>query len=389
MTSLAIACVVDEPMPSRDTLTVQVVQTLSALVRAGAAVDLYLPVPPTGAHPTPDALREAMRAHYQADCGFQVRLLPGLVPGGRGAQKFAQAALAARPSLGGKYDLLYSRIVLPMLAALTVNRPVLFETYRPLTRQYPLSRLPFRAVARHPAFLGLVTHSEYTRTAFVEDGLPPEKVRTLYNGYDASAFLTRFTPAEARAALGLPERPTFMYAGRIAPLKRIELLLDAAAALPEVQLVLVGGNDTAEAAPYVARARALPNVSLIGYVTGGKLAQALQAADVLVIPPSAAPLEQFGNTVLPIKVFEYLAAGRAIITGEVADTAELLLQGENAERIKPDDVGALVDALRRLFADETYRAGLGERARARAAELTWDARAGRLLDWMQTRLAAR
>lgn len=87
---------------------------------------------------------------------------------------------------------------------------------------------------------------------------------------------------------------------------------------------------------------------------------------------------------LPIKVFEYLAAGRAIVTGEVADTAELLLQGENAERIEPDDVGALVDALRRLFVDDAYRAGLGERARARAAELTWDARAGHLLGWMQT-----
>ena len=105
MTPLSIACVVDEPMPTRDTLTVQVVQTLSALVRAGAAVDLYLPVPPTGPRKTPDALREAMRAHYQADCGFEVRLLPGLVPGGRGAQKFAQAALAARPSLGVYADI--------------------------------------------------------------------------------------------------------------------------------------------------------------------------------------------------------------------------------------------------------------------------------------------
>lgn len=45
-------------------------------------------------------------------------------------------------------------------------------------------------------------------------------------------------------------------------------------------------------------------------------------ADVLVIPPSADPLQQFGRTVLPLKVFQYLAAGRPIVTGEVPDTAE-------------------------------------------------------------------
>ena len=54
----------------------------------------------------------------------------------------------------------------------------------------------------------------------------------------------------------------------------------------------------------------------------------LAAADVLLIPPSRAPLEQFRNCVLPLKLFAYLAAGKPILAPRAPDTAELLVDGE-------------------------------------------------------------
>ncbi len=389
---MRIACVTDEPLPSLDTATVQVVQTLSALARAGARVDLYLPVPLRGPRPDPDALKAALVQRYATTCGFDIHLLPGTVSKVRAIDKPAQAALAFLESTDRRYDLLYSRLVLPMLGALGRRRPVLFETYRPLIRQFPLTRWPFRIAARRPSFLGIVTHSEYTRRSFEEEGLPPAKLRAIYNGYDDRAFAEQLSPAAAREALGMPQRPTLVYAGRIAPFKQIDLIIDAYARvkerLPDVQLVLAGAADTSEARPLIERARGLGDVITPGYLTGQAFARALMAGDVLTIPPSARPLAEFGNTVLPIKTFQYLAAGRAMVVGDTPDTAELLHHDHNSLRVKPDDPAAYVEAISRAFADDGLRQRLGEAARARAEDLTWDARAGRLLGFMGERLAA-
>ncbi|MCA9542172.1 MAG: glycosyltransferase family 4 protein, partial [Myxococcales bacterium] len=288
---MRIAYVTDEPMPSRDTSTIQVVQTLSALARAGAEVELFLPVPPR-ADRDPEALRAKLQAHYHATCGFMLHPLPGTLSEVRVVDKPAQAVLAALDSTDARFDLLYSRIVLPLLPAMARKRPMLFETYRPLIRQFPAARWPLRLASKLPHFLGIVTHSEYTRQSFVEEGLPPEKLRTIYNGYDDGVFAEQLSQSEARAALDLPDRPTLVYAGRISPNKQIPLLLDAFARLGDrAQLVLAGAVDTEEAEPIRARAAAMPNVILPGYVTGARLARTLMAADVLTIPPSAKPLQ--------------------------------------------------------------------------------------------------
>jgi len=383
---MRLSYIVDEPIPSKDTLPVQVVSTLVALRRAGVEVELFVPVPPWRV-PRRDALSAAIEQQYQLPIDFPVHPVPALFTSLRVPVKVAQPLLAAPELLHRRFDLVHTRNVLPLLAALAVGKPVAFETYRPLTKQFPLSRGPLRAVARQRAFLGIVTHSDYSRRAFLSDGLPADRVVTMHNGFDAGAFAELVPPATARAALGLPERPTIVYAGRIAPLKRIELLLDAAAALPQTQLVLAGDKESDEARPYVERGGRLPNVAFLGYRTGRDLALALMAGDVLVIPPSLAPLAQHGNTVLPIKVFQYLAAGRAIVTGDVPDTAELLRQDDTAVRVTPDDVPALVAALRALLADAPRRERLGRAARDLSTDLTWDARGRRLAAWMQERLA--
>jgi glycosyltransferase involved in cell wall biosynthesis len=383
---MRLSYIVDEPLPSNDTLTVQVVSTLVGLRRAGVEVELFVPVPPWRV-PRPEQLAAAVERHYQLPCDFPVRPVPALLTARRVPVKLAQPLLAAPQLLHRRFDLVYTRNVLPLVAALAAGKPVVFETYRPLTQQFPWSRHPLRAAAQRRAFLGLVTHSEYARQAFLADGLPPDRVTTIHNGFDAAHFAEHVAAPTARAQLGLPQRPTLVYAGRIAPLKRIELLLDAAEALPELQLVLVGEAGSAEARAYVERGRSLPNVSFPGYRTGRELALALLAGDALIIPPSRAPLEQHGRTVLPIKVFQYLAAGRPIVTGEVPDTAELLRQDETAVRVAPDDVAALVAALRALLADAPRRERLGAAARALSADLTWDARGRRLAAWMRERLA--
>ena len=87
--------------------------------------------------------------------------------------------------------------------------------------------------------------------------------------------------------------------------------------------------------PVEAEAAALGNVRIVPWQAPGSLPAWLAAADVLLIPPSRAPLEQFRNCVLPLKLFAYFAAGRPILAPAAPDTAELLADGENALLVPP------------------------------------------------------
>ena len=108
-----------------------------------------------------------------------------------------------------------------------------------------------------------------------------------------------------------------------------------------------------------------------------------------MVPPSAAPLQRFGTTVLPIKVFTYLAAHRAIVAGDLPDAGELLTHERNSLLVRPDDVEALAGAVRRLVVEPALRDRLATAAAATSEALTWPARAERILDFIQGRTGLR
>ena len=384
---MRVAFVTDEVLPSTGADTIQFVHALSALAALGVHVDLVLPVRP-GAEVDVGTLRATLAAHYGADCGFDIVPVPGAMPGSiRLFTKLATGVLGSRAALGLKPDLVHTRIVAPSLFALGFGRPLFFETYRPLTRQLPLTRPVFRALSHMRGFGGLIVHSDVARDAFVADGVPPERVITLYNGFSSALMGVNTAADEARARLGLPAGPLCLYAGRLSAEKGCDVLVEAARHTPEITWVFVGNRDTPDAKALEQSTAGLENVRYTGFLSAGALDDAYRAADVLLIPPSRRPLEGPGKTVLPLKTFSYLAAGRAIIAGDVADAREVLENDVSAVLVAPDDTPAFVTALRALLVDPARRERLGAQARAVAATYTWDHRARRLVDFYERRLS--
>jgi glycosyltransferase involved in cell wall biosynthesis len=379
--SIRIAYITKLALPSIDAATVQIVQTASALARAGARLELFFPLSPGATNGSESALRDQLRRQYQTDCGFELRPLAN---GWSLSYPFRAGRAATRDF---RTDLIHTRDVPNLLLGLASGRRVSFESYRTPDGRTRVVQSLIRRAFDNPRFLGQVTHSRYAMERYLAAGYPAEKLRTIYNGFDPAAFAVDRTPEAARRALGLPERVTVGYAGRLAAFKRIDLLLDAAEAVPELSWVFTGATDPRDARELVERGGELPNVRFLGYRAGEELALAHQAADILVIPPSADPLERFGTTVLPLKLFQYLAAGRPLVVGDVADTAELLRDGETCLRVPPDDLPSFIRGVRALAGDPGRRARMGAAARALAQGLTWDARAAAFLTFLSERLA--
>ena len=101
------------------------------------------------------------------------------------------------------------------------------------------------------------------------------------------------------------------------------------------------------------------------------------------------PLERFGNCVLPMKLFAYLAAGRPILAPQAPDTAELLEHGETAWLVPAGEPDAAAAGLDRLLGDSALAAQLSENASQLSADLTWDRRAERIGEFLEARLAER
>jgi glycosyltransferase involved in cell wall biosynthesis len=261
-----------------------------------------------------------------------------------------------------------------------------YEHFRPWGDQHPPLQPFLRHILRHPGLVGAVFHSQHALQSYLRLGIPETRLLVAHTGWDPARMEPRLTRAEARAKLGLePNRFTVVYSGRMNARKGLDIILEAARRAPELVFLLVGSEGEG---PVEKEAGSLANVRVVPWQRFSDLAPWLYASDVLVIPPSLVPLEQHGNTVLPIKVFLYLAAGRVLLAPIAPDTAELLDDGKNAALVPPGDVDATIARLRALAADPAEAERLGQGASITAESLTWDARAGRIADFIARRMSA-
>jgi glycosyltransferase involved in cell wall biosynthesis len=368
----------DTPMPDTGADTEQVVNNVAALARHGHEMSLLLP----GAVAGPgDA--DALRRYYHVTGAFALHLLRWRYHGARALEKWSFAWRAPSHPAARAAELVYTRNLPGAWAMLRAGRTVVYEHFRPWGDQIPPLQPFLRAVLRHPRLRGAIFHSHHALQSYRRLGIPDDRMLVAHNGWDPERMAPRLSRTEARSVLGLPpDQFLAVYSGRMNLRKGLDVVLEAARAAPEIGFVLIGSEGEGAVEQ---QAKLLPNVRVVGWLNSRELPRWLYAADVLLIPPSLAPLQRHGNTVLPIKLFLYLAAGRSILAPVAPDTAELLRHNENSVLVQPGDTAATVAALRHLASDPARTSALGEGALATATDLTWDARAERITQFLLRR----
>jgi len=132
----------------------------------------------------------------------------------------------------------------------------------------------------------------------------------------------------------------------------------------------------------------LKNILVFGFVSNDKLPEYQAACDALLMPYQAYVSASSGGDIArylsPLKMFEYLACGRAILASDLPVLQEALIPGENALILPRADTGAWVRALKKLSTDPDYKVRLGDNARAAAKKYTWTSR----VEWILAQLAA-
>lgn len=369
------------PIPSRETDTQQVMKTVDALAAEGAEVDLIVPESRRMRAHGMAAFEAELRAFYSLRSPFRLIPLRGIEPGPLEIERPVHALVASLRLPRRRYDALYSRSRSATLLHALRGEPVVFETYRLLGADHPRFVRLLAALARRPNLLGVVTHSQLSAESIATGGFPAHKLAVIHNGYDPEDMQPVLTRQQARAELGLdPARTIGCYTGHVRARKGMAALLDAAALTPEVEYLIAGGNpDDVTALVAECERRALANVRCLGWRPAAELRPLLYAADVLLVPPTQIPLKEYGRTVLPMKIFSYLAAGRPIVAPALPDLQEVLEHERNALLVAPDDARAAAEAIRRVARDEELALTLSQAARERSLDLSWRARARKIL----------
>lgn len=360
-----------EPLPLPRARGIQAVNTAAALAAAGALVTLAF---------VPARAQKGLPAEPFAAYGVKppegVRLLgisrslPWPLSSLHSNRLFA-ARLEAELQSAVRPHAVFVRH--PKLAALLGPKiagvPIVYEAHEVFAvtagrrRAANIARIEERAL--RAAVLVVANSGATARELAVRYGLEAT-IPVVPNGVDWPEPLPRKEWAEASRRI--------VYAGSFFDWKGITDLAAAAGHLPDHRITLVGG-DLRELEGRVGR---LPEggaeLHCVARVSHAEVMRHLYEACVAVLPNRADAQSRFSS---PIKLFEYMAAGCAVVATDIGSVREIL-GPEDAVWVRPGDPRSLAEGIRALCADPGRAQAIGARLRERAKAFTWHARGERL-----------
>jgi len=146
-----------------------------------------------------------------------------------------------------------------------------------------------------------------------------------------------------------------------------------------IRVHIVGGMpDDVERKRRLVEETGATNVTLVGHVLPERVPLYLSAADVLVLPMSA----RYAHTAYyasPLKLFEYMASRRPIVTSNLPSICEVLKDKHTALMVEPDSPESLANGIQTLLACPELCERLSENAFRDVQQYTWRKRAGKIV----------
>ena len=210
----------------------------------------------------------------------------------------------------------------------------------------------------------VVALSRRLKQDIVSRGVGAEKIFVVPNGVDPRQFPLAEKDPVLAGTLGLGDGPVIGHVGTLTSYEGLELLVQAFAivreALPAARLLIVGDGERAAAVGQLVRRLGLAgSVRLTGRVPHRAILQYYALIDVFVVP--RLPL-RVCRIVTPLKPYEAMSAGRAVVLSDVGGLSELADDGAPAVRFRAGDVRDLAAKCVALARDEKRRSALGAAA---------------------------
>jgi len=290
------------------------------------------------------------------------------------------------------FDLIHERFNLLALGGAWASRklgiPFVLEVNADLLEQRKFKGIPERGLRRLFAVRATrmcfnaaakiicisVSLKDHLRSTWnIEDS----KLTVLPIAADVEAFGLNLNSNHIRRSLGLTTEPVVIWVGGFYPWHDLDLLLKSFTLVlqthPDAKLVLVGDGPTRPSVERMVQKNGFRHaVILTGAIAHTSVPEMLSIADVAVVPSAPVPASH-GGTGTPLKLFEYMAAGKAIVATAQNHAAEVIQDGHNGLLVEAGDFNRFAEAMLTLLNNPVERVRLGQNARQQAIELySWE-----------------
>ncbi len=398
---MKITIIAPTEIPSRRANSVQVMKMAQAFQESGNQVKLISPAAPGESSEHLQSVRswQHLAIHYGLQQPFPIIWLPARPR----LKRYDFCWQAVNQTKREKSELLFTR--LPQAAALssTMGLPTIMEIHDfpqgvmgPLLFRLFLKGSGARRLVVITRALAIDLNQKFsipgdpTFTMIAPDGVDLERYQNFPDPIEArQSLIAKFPelfPALDKEGQRFPDRFTIGYTGHLYPGRGTQLILELAAQLPYATFLIVGGEagDIASLREAVAR-KQLTNVIITGFVPNLELPTFQAACDALLMPyqdkVSASSGGDIARYLSPMKLFEYMASQRVILSSDLPVLQETL-NDRNSILLPVNKTQAWLDALLQIISDPGLAQKLASQARLDVEKYTWQARAGKILEAM-------
>lgn len=373
---MIVACISASRVPSTTANSMQVMKACQAICQLGHEVHLLLPK-----HKS-ILTNIDLSSFYGLKTQFPIEFIAAQTK----LNRYDFALWAVRKARQIKADLSYIWFIQAGIISLLARLPVIYELHGPPEGKFgpSLFRL-FQKIPGNKRLLPITRAlADQLREGYGIDLDNQHLVRTAPNGVDLERYVNLPDPAAARALLGMPNTLTVGYTGHLYPGRGMSLLTELARCFPRISFIWVGGREQdIQAWKKRLADENISNISLTGFIDNSQLPFYQAAADILLMPYERVITGSSGGDstsyASPMKMFEYMACRRAIISSDLPVIREVL-NPSNAMLCPPDDIDVWSQALGSLIYDEEKRQTLAEQAWRDIQQYSWLERARKALE---------
>jgi glycosyltransferase involved in cell wall biosynthesis len=374
---MKIALITNSRIPSLTANSIQAMKVAQALMQLNHDVKMLAP------KETEPVTHASLLTHYGLKLAPEIEFLPSIKNLKR--LDFIFHAQNAAKKFGA--DLIYTWLPQSAVLGLWSGYPVVLEMHADNSgllgvwwmRQFWKSKGKKLMTVTTQALKNALENSTKLK-------LSNEAVLIAPNGVELERYVNLPSPSEARNQLNLKQGLTVGFTGHIYKGRGADLLFELAKQMSQVNFLWVGG--TPELVTFwqnKLHEANIKNVTMTGFVKHDVIHLYQAASDILLMPYSssisASSGQDIAEVINPMKMFEYMASGRAIVSADLPSIREVLNEG-NSVLIRELGSGRIGDwrlEIEKLLADESLRKKLGSVARKDVENFSWVKREKRIL----------
>ncbi len=375
--NIKIAYLSDSFIPSTRANTVHVIKMCAAFADCGTEIVLYCNT--NGSFDL-----EEVFTKYSVSSKYEIVAEKSRVLGK--LRMFDYAFKKAKDVKRQGPDVCYGRSLLA-LYMLRNHFPFIYESHiKPNRRLFIWLE---KRILKHHNRIKLVVISDNLKNEYLKQFsfLKPEDIEVLHDGADSIPQEITSDKVPEKLMRAHNEGVTIGYIGHLYPGKCMETLIPIAKECREIRFHIVGGTEEwVKHWKVECQKEGIRNIELYGYIDNSLVNSCYQNIDIVILPFSKGiyfnkdKKDDIGKWISPLKLFEAMANGKAIISSDLPSIEEVIINGVDGILVPPEEPQEWKKAIYDLVNDKRKRLLLGKNAKEKLEEeYTWKKRAEKVL----------